>query len=83
MCLKLKRLSQILTVKRFIYGGVGMEDRGTVWGFWGASKSPQKDSRCGAARKILGGFLGGSEDMLPRKSLKLEPLRLAKNASPV
>ena len=32
-----------------------MRGRGTVFGSGGASKSPKKDSRCAAARKILGG----------------------------
>ena len=61
-------------VKKFIKGslGTGIQGHETNLGSWGLQDAPQK-------------FLGpsrGSEGMLPQKILKMEPLRLAKNAFP-
>ena len=46
----------------------------------GSFKIPSERFEVPSSEKNFGGLLGGSGSMFPRKSLKLEPLRLAENA---
>ena len=53
----------------------------TVLGF-GGLRNPRKILEPRSGENAFLGLLGWSGDMLPRKILKIEPLRLAKNAFP-
>ena len=69
-------------VKKFILSDLSTGPYCVFFVFAGVPKSLQKVLSRIVARKIFSPSWGGSRGMLPQKILKMEPLRLAKNACP-